>query len=52
MKRGLYRKIGKKICIGCDYPQYAPSKNVNPKRACIKCFKNQTKRKKYKENNY
>ncbi len=46
MNRGFYRKLPKKKCIGCDYPCYQTSKNVNPKRACIKCRKDSTKRNK------
>ena len=44
IKRGLYRRIGKKICIGCDHPTYAPSKKINPENACKRCFKKKTKR--------
>lgn len=54
MKRGLYRKINRKECFGCDYPAYHPSKNYNPERKCAQCRKNNTKRTKtnelYKEN--
>ena len=52
MKRGLYRRLRKGICTGCDHPQWAPSKNVNPERACVKCFKTQIKRKEKKNDNY
>lgn len=48
MNRAEYRKHSKHKCVGCDHPCYAPSKNVNAKRACIKCRKNITKRVKYK----
>ena len=41
--RGLYRKLKKKICEGCDHPVYAPCKKINPKRACIKCRKEMTR---------
>ena len=44
MQHGLYRKCNKHICCGCDHPAYAPCKNINPKRACKKCRKNNTKR--------
>lgn len=40
--RGLYRKLKKKICKGCDHPTYAPCKSVNPNCACKKCRKNMT----------
>lgn len=46
MKRSLYKKLPKKRCIGCDYPEWAPSKNINPKKACDKCCKHATKRNK------
>ena len=52
MKRGLYRKLKKGKCTGCDHPQYAPSKNVNPERACVKCWKEATKRKRKYEVEY
>lgn len=48
MKRGLYRKLHKNICCHCDHPVWCPSKNVNPKRACIQCRKWRTKRGKIK----
>lgn len=41
--RGLYRKLKKKICEGCDHPVYAPCKKINPKRACAKCRKEMTR---------
>ena len=43
--KGIYRKLTKGICDGCDHPAYAPSKNVNPKNACKKCIKEMTKSK-------
>ena len=46
MERGAYRKLNKGICRYCDHPVYAPCENVNPKRACIKCRKEMTKRNK------
>lgn len=49
MNRANYRKLKKGRCVGCDHPAWCPSKNVNPKRACIKCRKEATKRN--KENN-
>ena len=48
MHRGLYRKGDKGKCRYCDHPVYAPSKNVNPKRACIKCRKNSTRQHDFK----
>ena len=48
MNRAGYRKHSKHKCVGCDYPIYAPSSNVNAKRACIKCRKDSTKRYKNK----
>ena len=48
MQHGLYRKTNKGMCKGCDHPAYAPSKNVNPKRACKKCMKQTTNGKKRK----
>lgn len=47
MNRGEYRKHSKHKCKGCDHPAWCPSKNVNAKRACIKCRKNDTKRRKH-----
>lgn len=44
MTRSGYRKINKGKCRYCDHPVYAPSKNVNPKRACVKCRKLDTQR--------
>ena len=44
MGRADYRKLDKGRCTGCDHPAWFPSKNVNPKRACIKCRKEATKR--------
>lgn len=49
MNRANYRKLKKGRCVGCDHPAWCPSKNVNPKRACVKCRKEATKRN--KENN-
>lgn len=46
MQKGLYRKLHKKICVGCDHPAWCPSKKINPRNACKKCYKNQTKRNK------
>lgn len=46
MQRGLYRKLPKKRCAYCDHPAYAPCKKINPDRACVKCMKLATKRKK------
>lgn len=46
MQKGLYRKLTKHICNGCDHPAYCPSKKINPKRKCIQCRKNMTIRKK------
>lgn len=51
MKRGLYRKLNKGKCVGCDHPVWAPSKNVNPHRACIKCRKDSTNRNRRAEKN-
>ena len=44
MQRGLYRKLPKKKCIGCDNPAYAPCRRVDPNRACTKCMKLSTQR--------
>ena len=44
-QRGMYRKLPKKRCIGCDHPSWAPSKRINPDRACTKCIKNATAKK-------
>ena len=46
MNRANYRKLKKGRYIGCDHPAWCPSKNVNPKRACVKCRKEATKRNK------
>lgn len=42
--KGLYRRLPKKICSGCDHPGYAPCKKVNPKNACKQCRKAMTSR--------
>ena len=42
---GKYRRSNGGMCWGCDHPAYAPSKNVNPKRACKKCQKQATRSK-------
>lgn len=47
MNRGEYRKYSKHKCKGCDHPAWCPSRNVNAKRACVKCRKNDTKRRKH-----
>lgn len=47
-QKALYRKSNGGMCDGCDHPAYAPSKNVNPKRACKKCQKQATRNKKDK----
>ena len=47
MNRGEYRKHSKHKCRCCDHPTWCPSKNINAKRACIKCRKNDTKRKRH-----
>ena len=54
MNHGLYRKLPKNRCIGCDHPTWAPCKKINPKKACDKCAKLETKHKKkhIKENLY
>ena len=46
MQKGSYRKLKKGRCTGCDHPTWSPSKNVNPRRMCIKCRKNDTRREK------
>ena len=48
MQRGTYRKLKKKICIGCDHPGWAPCKKINPKRACKKCRKGMTPRQRFR----
>lgn len=44
MQKGLYRKLKKNACIGCDHPAYCPSKKINQKNACKKCRKDSTNR--------
>lgn len=39
MQHGYYRKLPPKICWGCDHPEWAPCKKVDPKTACRKCRK-------------
>ena len=46
MKHGLYRKLQKNFCIGCDHPAWCPSKKINAENACKKCRKLNTKREK------
>ena len=46
MNHGLYRKLKKNFCIGCDHPAWCPSKKINGKNACRKCRKVNTKRSK------
>ena len=47
-EKGLYRKLQKNLCIGCDHPAWCPSKKINPKNACKRCMKVNTKREKRK----
>ena len=47
-EKGLYRKLQKNFCIGCDHPAWCPSKKINPKNACKRCMKVNTKREKRK----